>query len=95
MGTTNIRPVVHEVFKEGTYALSPAFYTGDKAKQSHLELLVTKYLKDETITPEEIQHVYSDYKNWNPLTRFYSIPIISLLAMYSMDKPSSSWLKPY
>jgi hypothetical protein len=85
-------PIIHDVFKEGSYILSEAFYTGGEG-QSQLELLVTKYLKEKPIQPEELTPLYKDSKHWSDNNRKYLLPVLTVLALYSNDSSVSDWLK--
>jgi hypothetical protein len=74
------------------YVFSEHFYKGE-AGQSQLEILVTKYLQDKEITPEELIPVYDNSKFWSDNDRKYYMPVLTVLSLYANDNMQSTWLK--
>lgn len=77
----NEPPVIHPSFKDGYYVLSQAFYENDSepGKQSLLEVMIRRYIKDESLDLKSVKKIADSIPEWNPLDQFYYVPIVLFL----------------
>ena len=65
-----------------SYILTTHFY-GDGVTTTLLEELLTKYLKNEFIDPNELYRLFVDYRQWSKLEVYYFLPLVMLLIKYT------------
>lgn len=67
--------------KDGYYVLSQGFYENSKVNgaQSKLDICVRQYLNDEAIDLKVLREFFEAIPSWNPLDRFYLIPVVLIL----------------
>lgn len=73
----NVTPI-YPVLQDDFYVFSQAFYT-DVGTKSLLEKITQDYLQGETIIPEHLHYLASNFSAWGGLERFYYIPVLILL----------------
>ena len=84
-GEVGSRVILKDPTLGDTYVFSQAFYDEDRPNMSHIELLVDKYLHNETITMEEMKILMDDVKNWCSHSLYFYGPIAMLLAKYALS----------
>ena len=74
-------PLIHPAMKDGYYVLSQGFYENSKVNgaQSKLDICVRQYLNDEAIDLKVLREFFEAIPSWNPLDRFYLIPVVLIL----------------
>jgi hypothetical protein len=72
-------PLIYPVLIDDYYILSAAFYHGNTANQSQLELLVGDYLNDRAIHHDTLLAFCDTWHAWPRLAMFYYTPIVLLL----------------
>jgi hypothetical protein len=72
---------IKDVFSEGYYVFSKAFYEDDRegANQSLLELCVQDYLDDKEISYTRIRELVEASARWDSVNSFYFIPVLIIL----------------
>ena len=73
---------IYLVTTDDYYIFSQAFYDDDREAQSLLELVVTRMLADEAISPSDIRLLCGNAPKWGSLERFYYIPIVMMVIQY-------------
>lgn len=71
-------PALYPVLQDDFYVFTSAFYTNIGPK-SLLEKLTEDYLQGESIAPEQLHYLASNFSAWGGLERFYYIPVLILL----------------
>lgn len=77
---------IYPVTYDDYYVLSAAFYTGNRATQSLLELSLTRALDGETLNSDDIVKLCDEVSQWGTLEQFYYIPILMVLIEYFLRK---------
>jgi len=71
-------PIVKPSFFEQTYIFSPDFYR-QNGTMSVLEAQMSAYINRQSLNPEMIDLLATDYINWTMFDQFYYLPFIILL----------------
>lgn len=75
---------IHPVRRDGYYVLSQAFYDDYPIGMSHLELLVHRAINQEAFSTSKLLELCRDINTWEPLDRFYYIPVLIALLKVSI-----------
>lgn len=85
------KSILHELFAQDTYVVSPNFYTyvqdhSNYQDLSYIELLLYKFINNEAIAKEDLVIAVQDYHMWSPLHQLYLLPAMWLLVKVSIGK---------
>lgn len=72
-------PIIYPIDLYVSYIFSPFFYQGHRERMSFLEKIVDDYLTEKPINASDLITLYDDSNNWEPLEKFYYLPILYLL----------------
>lgn len=75
---------IYPVNVDTFYVLSQAFYEGTRENQSQLEHLTTQMLSREKISEQRLVEMCDQAYGWEPIERFYYIPILLILIQYAV-----------
>ena len=79
-----IKPILHELFVDDYYVVSENFYNylTDKTQYgviSYIELLISRFLKSEAISKQDLAIAVANYQDWSPLHQLYLLPVMWLI----------------
>ena len=75
-------PIIKDPLIDNTYVFSQAYYDGDAENMSYLERIMTKYVKNEPVTADDLMVLFDDVKNWCSHSLYYYSPMLLLLGKY-------------
>jgi len=81
---------MHELFNHNYYIVSENFYeyivdNSNYDSISFIELLLYRYMNKEIVNREDICIAIENYMSWPALTQYYMLPLMWLLAKYSLS----------
>lgn len=79
-------PLIHPVLCDDYYVLSQAFYTGDTANMSQLELCVQDYLAGRALNHQTLFAFCETWQGWPRLAIYYYTPIVLMLINAAMRR---------
>lgn len=86
----SVVPLLHALFAQDTYVVSPAFYTAlgnrDQAVEglSFMETLMLRFIRKEAIALEDLSAVARTFYDWPSLHQLYLLPVVWLLVRASL-----------
>lgn len=84
------KKLMHELFNENYYIVSEYFYeytldNSNYSSISFIELQLYKYMNKEIVNREDVCIAIENYMSWPALTQYYMLPLMWLLAKYSLS----------